>query len=185
MLSRRFDSNLGTKRVRQLIHFSLYPRWPCAQMRSKMGGYVSTIPYVLTYHSIQTLFLVPQLVELLKATIARLRDAAQAGGAGSSGSLEWPDYMTPCLLLLDLLMKPSSMSNGAELQQADQRGHGATPAGAGPQAPSSSGILAHELTAQGGARDGRGAEAKEWKGSGMSWTRSLAREKLGDRETPS
>lgn len=147
---------------------------------------MNSMLHKLTYRYIQTHSLVLQLVELLKATIARLRDAAQAGGAGSStGSLEWPDYMTPCLLLLDLLMKPSSMSNGAELQQVDQRGHGTTPAGAAPQDTSSSEILAHGLTAPGGARDGRGAEAKEWKGSGKSRTRSSAREELGDRDTPS
>lgn len=36
-------------------------------------------------------------------------------------SLEWPDYMAPCLLLLDLLAKPSNLAQGAELQQRQRQ----------------------------------------------------------------
>lgn len=120
-----------------------------------------------------------QLVELFRAAIATLRSNMRANSARSSGAPpEWPDYVTPCLLLLDLLAKPSSVSNRTELEQAQQQIRESAAAaavatagatsnrGAGGQARASpdllSGLGQHEAW-----RGDREAEAKEeWSSSG-------------------
>lgn len=37
--------------------------------------------------------------------------------APQTAAIEWPEYVTPCLLLLDLLAKPSNIAKLAELEQ--------------------------------------------------------------------
>ncbi|CAN0091353.1 unnamed protein product, partial [Ectocarpus sp. 13 AM-2016] len=67
-----------------------------------------------------------KLLELFKTTMEELRRARRADMKGESGdggggspppppAADWPEYMTPCLLLLDLVAKPSSTSQATDL----------------------------------------------------------------------
>ena len=73
-----------------------------------------------------------QLIDLFKATIAAMRREQQQQRRGRQGApsatvapaaaAEWPQYMTPCLLLLDLLAKRSNVSKDDDANQKVEDG---------------------------------------------------------------